>query len=105
MTSTDNEKIIDIHGSPFIIPKNQVSDKSEMVKCEFYMLSDDLEFLIQNLKDDFIDWNMNLNKIYEDHEDIKKPPLMYFNECDCEDMMELFKRLYHYLKPFRKKSK
>ena len=33
MTSTDDRKIIDIHGSPFIIPDNQVSDKSEMIKC------------------------------------------------------------------------
>ena len=49
MTSTDNQKIIDIHGSPFIISDNQLTDKSEMIKCEFYILSDDLEFLIQEL--------------------------------------------------------
>ena len=48
MTSTDDQKIIDIHGSPFIIPDNQLSDKSEMIKCEFYMLSNDLEYLIQD---------------------------------------------------------
>ena len=47
MTSTDDRKIIDINGKPFIIPDNQLTDKSEMIKCEFYMLSDDLEFLIQ----------------------------------------------------------
>ena len=38
MTSTDDRKIIDINGKPFIIPDNQLTDKSEMIKCEFYML-------------------------------------------------------------------
>ena len=28
MTSTDDLKIIDIHGKPFIIPENQLTDKS-----------------------------------------------------------------------------
>ena len=104
MTAVGGEKIIDIHGSPFIIPECQIEQDSKLVKCEFHMLSDDLEFLSQHFKDDFVDWGSNLKKILEDHEDVNKHPLVHFNESDCEDMMELFRRLYHYLKPFTKQE-
>ena len=104
MTAVHGEKIIDINGKPFIIPEGQITDKSKLVKCEFYMLSDDLEFLIQNFEDDALDWATNLKKILENHEDANKHPLHLFNEIDCQDMMELFRRLYHYLKPFTKQE-
>ena len=44
MTAVGGEKIIDINGKPFIIPKGQIEENSKLIKCEFYMLSDDLEF-------------------------------------------------------------
>ena len=104
MTAVGGEKIIDINGKPFIIPKGQIEENSKLIKCEFYMLSDDLEFLIQHIEDDAVDWATNLQKILEDHEDANKDPLAHFNEIDCQDMMELFRRLYHYLKPFTKQE-
>jgi len=104
MTSTDNEKIIDIHGSPFIIPDNQVSDKSEMIKCEFNMLSDDLEYLIQDQLDSYLMYFTTAQELLHDK------PLSFKNmegidELSCYQMADLHQRLYHYLKPFRKESK
>jgi len=104
MTSTDDQKIIDIHGSPFIIPDNQVSDKSEMVKCEFYMLSDDLEFLIQEALDGYLMYYTTAQELWHDK------PLSFKNmkdldELTCREMADLHQRIYHYLKPFKKEVK
>ena len=104
MTSTDDRKIIDIHGSPFIIPDNQVSDKSEMIKCEFYMLSDDLEFLIQEQLDGFIMYHATAEELLHDR------PLSFkhmkgSDELTCREMADLHQRLYHYLKAFKKEDK
>jgi hypothetical protein len=105
MTAVQGEKVIDINGTPFVVPKECISDDSQLVKCEFYMLSDDLEFLKQMFLDEYGDWNISKNKILEDHPDTNKTPLSYFRVIDCENMMELFQRLYHYLKPFKKEDK
>ena len=101
MTSTDNQKIIDINGKPFIIPDNQLTDKSEMIKCEFYMLSDDLEYLIQDQLDGFLMWHTTAEEVSQDK------PLSFKNmegesELECREMADLHQRLYHYLKPFKK---
>ncbi len=104
MTSTDDQKIIDIHGNPFIIPDNQVSDKSEMIKCEFYMLSDDLEFLIQEQLDSYLMYYTTAKELWHDK------PLTFkkmegLSELECFEMADLHQRIYHYLKPFKKEVK
>ena len=104
MTSTDDQKIIDIHGSPFIIPDNQVSDKSEMIKCEFNMLSDDLSFLIQEALDGYLMYYTTAQELWQDK------PLTFKNmkgidELSCREMADLHQRIYHYLKPFKKDGK
>ena len=103
MTAEDGEKIIDINGKPFIIPDNQVTDKSKMVKCEFYMLSDDLEYLIQDQLDSFAMYFTTAEELLHDK------PLSFKNmegidEPSCYDMSDLHQRLYHYLKPFTKQE-
>ena len=100
MTAVGGEKIIDINGSPFIIPDNQLTDKSEMIKCEFYMLSDDLEFLIQEQLDGFLMYHATAEELLHDR------PLSFKNmkgsdELTCREMADLHQRLYHYLKPFK----
>ena len=100
MTSTDDRKIIDINGKPFIIPDNQLTDKSEMIKCEFYMLSDDLEFLIQEQLDGFLMYHATAEELLHNR------PLSFKNmegesELECREMADLHQRLYHYLKPFK----
>jgi len=104
MTAVGGEKVIDINGRPFVIPEGQIEENSKLVKCEFHMLSDDLEFLVQSFEDHALDWAINYKKILENHEDANKDPLAHFNECDCQDMIELFRRLHHYLKPFTKQE-
>ena len=104
MTSTDNQKIIDINGKPFIIPDNQLSDKSEMIKCEFYMLSNDLEYLIQDQLDSYLMYYTTAQELLHDK------PLSFKNmegidELSCYQMADLHQRLYHYLKPFKKEGK
>ena len=104
MTSTDDRKIIDINGKPFIIPDNQVSDKSEMIKCEFYMLSDDLEYLIQDQLDSYTMYFTTAQELLHDK------PLSFKNmegidELSCYQMADLHQRIYHYLKPFKKDGK
>ena len=104
MTSTDDQKIIDIHGNPFIIPDNQSSDKSEMIKCEFYMLSDDLEFLIQEQLDSYLMYYTTAKELWHDK------PLTFkkmegLSELECFEMADLHQRIYHYLKPFKKEVK
>ena len=104
MTSTDDRKIIDINGSPFIIPDNQVSDKSEMIKCEFYMLSDDLEYLIQDQLDSYTMYFTTAQELLHDK------PLSFKNmegidELSSYQMADLHQRIYHYLKPFKKDGK
>ena len=103
MTSTDDLKIIDIHGKPFIIPENQLTDKSEMIKCEFYMLSDDLEFLIQEQLDGFLMYHATAEELLHDR------PLSFKNmkgsdELTCREMADLHQRLYHYLSKFKKEN-
>ena len=104
MTAVHGEKIIDINGKPFVIPEEQITDKSELVKCEFYMLSDDLEFLVQEFLDEF-----GMYLITED-ELSKNKPLTFkcmeqMDEFGCDQMAQLYQRLYHYLKPFSKQEK
>ena len=103
MTSTDNQKIIDINGKPFIIPSNQLTDKSEMIKCEFNMLSDDLEYLIQDQLDSYLMYFTTAQELLHDK------PLSFKNmegidEPSCYEMSDLHQRLYHYLKPFTKQE-
>mgnify|MGYP003120283818 CR=1 FL=1 len=104
MTSTDDRKIIDINGKPFIIPDNQLTDKSEMIKCEFYMLSNDLEFLLQDFLDSFAMNDLTAQELMLD----KPLTFKVMEGCDefiCRDMADLYQRLYHYLKPFKKEGK
>ena len=103
MTAIHGEKIIDINGKPFVIPEEQITDKSKLVKCEFYMLSDDLEFLVQDFLDEF-----GMYHITED-ELSKNKPLTFkcmetMDEFGCDQMAQLYQRLYHYLKPFTKQE-
>ena len=103
MTAVGGEKIIDINGKPFIIPEGQVTDKSKLVKCEFYMLSDDLEFLIQDQLDSFAMYFTTGQELLHDK------PLSFKNmegidEPSCYEMSDLHQRLYHYLKPFSKQE-
>jgi len=103
MTAVGGEKIIDINGKPFIIPEGQVTDKSKLVKCEFYMLSDDLEYLIQDQLDGFLMWHTTAEEVSQDK------PLSFKNmegesELECREMSDLHQRLYHYLKPFTKQE-
>ena len=105
MTSTDNQKIIDIHGSPFIIPSNQLTDKSEMIKCEFYMLSDDLSFLIQEQLDSYLMYYTTEREILTDKKPFTFKNMEGSDYYSCREMSDLHQRLYHYLKPFKKESK
>ena len=103
MTSTDNQKIIDINGKPFIIPDGQVTDKSEMIKGEFYILSDDLSFLIQEQLDSFLMYHATAEELLHDR------PLSFKNmegsgELECREMADLHQRIYHYLKSFKKEK-
>ena len=104
MTSIDDRKIIDINGKPFIIPENQITDKSKMIKCEFYILNDDLDFLIQEALDGFLMYHTTAEELWHDK------PLTFKNmkgldESSSRDMADLHQRLYHYLKPFKKDGK
>tara|TARA_A100000171_G_C2090610_1_gene124373 strand:+ start:617 stop:952 length:336 start_codon:yes stop_codon:yes gene_type:complete len=103
MTAEDGEKIIDINGKPFIIPDNQVTDKSKMVKCEFYMLSDDLEFLVQDQLDGFAMWHTTAEELWHD-KPLSFKKMEGSGEAECWEMADLHQRLYHYLKPFTKQE-
>ena len=104
MTAVGGEKIIDINGKPFIIPDNQVTDKSKLIKCEFYMLSDDLEYLIQDQLDSYLMYHTTAEELWHDK------PLTFkkmegSGELECFEMSDLHQRIYHYLKPFTKQEK
>ena len=103
MTAVHGEKIIDINGKPFVIPEEQITDKSKLVKCEFYMLSDDLEFLVQDFLAEF-----GMYHITEDELSKNKPltfkSMAQMDEFGCDQMAQLYQRLYHYLKPFTKQE-
>ena len=103
MTAVHGEKIIDINGKPFVIPEEQITDKSKLVKCEFYMLSDDLEFLVQDFLDEFGMYHVTEDELQQDK------PLTFkcmegVDEFGCFQMTQLYQRLYHYLKPFTKQE-
>jgi len=103
MTAVGGEKIIDINGKPFIIPEGQVTDKSKLVKCEFYMLSDDLEFLIQDQLDGFLMWHTTAEEVSQD-KPLSFKKMEGESELECREMADLHQRLYHYLKPFTKQE-
>ena len=103
MTAVQGEKVIDINGKPFIIPEIQLSEKSEMIKCEFYMLSDDLSFLIQEQLDKYLMHYTTAKELWHDK------PLTFkkmegLSELECFEMADLHQRLYHYLKSFNKED-
>jgi hypothetical protein len=95
LTAVDGEKIINIGDEPFVIPEGQEGSE-KTVKLELEMLESDFEFLTQELVDSMVTWNMSYHKAWKSDEPVK------FSEEDCGDMIELYRRLHAYFKPFLK---
>ena len=101
VTAVGGEKIINIDHEPFVIPEGQ-EGSGKTVKLELEMLESDFEFLTQNLVDDMVSWNRDKHKIIDEHPDSFEKPLCYSTEKDCDLMIELYRRLHAYFKPFLK---
>ena len=91
LTAVDGEKIINIGNEPFVIPEGQ-EGSGKTIKLELEMLESDFEFLTQDFIDSMVDWSMERNKAH------KGEPVKC-SEADCEDMIELYRRLHAYFKP------
>ena len=101
LTAVDGEKIINIGNEPFVIPEGQ-EGSGKTIKLELEMLESDFEFLTQDMFDSMVTWNRDKHKIIDEHPDSFEKPLSGFTPEDCESMIELFRRLHAYFKPFLK---
>ena len=94
VTAVGGEKIINIGDEPFVIPEGQ-EGSGKTIKLELEMLESDLEFLTQDFVDSMVTWNMEIDKAW------KGEPVK-FSGGECEDMIELYRRIHAYFKPFLK---
>lgn len=101
LTAVDGEKIINIGNEPFVIPEGQ-EGSGKTIKLELEMLESDFEFLTQDVFDSMVTWNRDKHKIIDEHPDSFEKPLSGCTPEDCESMIELFRRLHAYFKPFLK---
>jgi len=101
VTAVGGEKIINIGDEPFVIPEGQ-EGSGKTIKLELEMLESDFEFLTQDMFDWMVTWNRDKHKIIDDHPDSLEKPLCYSTEEDCDLMIELYRRLHAYFKPFLK---
>lgn len=101
LTAVDGEKIINIGNEPFVIPEGQ-EGSGKTIKLELEMLESDFEFLTQDMFDSMVTWNRDKHKIIDEHPDSFEKPLSGFTPEDCESMIELFRRLHAYFKPYLK---
>ena len=100
LTAVDGEKIINIGNEPFVIPEGQ-EGSGKTIKLELEMLESDFEFLTQELVDSMVTWNMNYQKAWKSNQSENDEPAK-FSEEECDDMIELYRRIHAYFKPFLK---